>query len=123
MKRNELFMTALYDQIKQRIGARLRDARRAAQLTQQDVADRIGVTQSQYNHYESGRTLISIDQLLKLEEIFGRSITFLVGKEICFIADLPPLLQELVELTKKLDPDSQEQILDFAQYVANRKDK
>jgi HTH-type transcriptional regulator/antitoxin HipB len=123
MKRNELFMTAFYDQVKQRIGARLRDARTAAQLTQQDVADRIGVTQSQYNHYESGRTLISIDQLLRLEEIFGQSITFLVGKEISFIADLPPQLQELVRLVKELDPDNQDQILDFAHYVADRKRK
>lgn len=116
-------MTALYDQIKQRIGTRLRDARLAAQMTQQDVADRIGVTQSQYNHYESGRTLISVDQLLRLEEIFGQSITFLVGKETCFIADLPPQLQKLVELVKVLDSESQDQILDFAQYVAKRKRK
>lgn len=49
----------------------LKSWRKALNLSQQDVADRMGVTRETYSSYEQGRRLPSAYSLFALEEVFG----------------------------------------------------
>lgn len=52
----------------------LRRARRAADLTQEELADRLGVTRQTIIAIENGRYLPSIGLALKLARFFGRPV-------------------------------------------------
>lgn len=58
----------------------LKNARKAARLTQAELASKIGITQSGYSDWERGETKIDSASLAKLSEILGVSIDYLVGK-------------------------------------------
>jgi len=50
---------------------KLRDARKAAGLTQQQMADKLGLTLIGYRQIESGKRIGRIETWDKLEDIFG----------------------------------------------------
>jgi transcriptional regulator with XRE-family HTH domain len=82
--------------LKERIGARLRQAREDKGLTQGDVARQLGLTDVGYGAYERGQRLIPVDCLVKLTGILDRSINY-------FLDSPPPnggLSSEEEELTK-----------------------
>lgn len=58
-----------------RIGRVVRESRRAAGMTQAELARRIGTTQPAISKIESGRTLPGIDLLERLARGTGRSFT------------------------------------------------
>lgn len=53
------------------IGARLRELRRLAGLSQMKVADKVGVSYQQIQKYEKGTSQLSVPRLLQLAEVFG----------------------------------------------------
>ncbi len=59
----------------------LRIARKAAHLTQQEVAEAIGVSQSGYYYWETSKTRIDNDSLSKLADLFGCTTDYLLGKD------------------------------------------
>lgn len=58
----------------------LKNARKAARLTQAELAAKIGITQSGYSDWERGETKIDSASLSRLSEILEVSIDYLVGK-------------------------------------------
>jgi len=61
--------------------ALLRKLRKENGLTQQQVADFLHLDRSTYAYYESGRTKINIDILIRLARFFQVSLASLVGEE------------------------------------------
>lgn len=61
---------------------RLKEARKNARLSQQKVADYIGVSQNTYSYWENGKYNIDNESLKKLSELFDVSVDYLLGKEI-----------------------------------------
>ena len=59
---------------------RLKLARKAAGLTQQQVADLIGINQNTYSYWENGKTKIDAESLNKLASIFNVSIDYLLER-------------------------------------------
>ena len=57
----------------------LRWYRESAELTQKDVASKIGVTESAYRSYELGDRKIPVDLLVKLAAIYRVSVDVLIG--------------------------------------------
>ena len=55
--------------------------RKSKGYSQGDVANAIGVTQSQYSRYESGSTNIPGDMLAKIADFFSISVDQLIGRE------------------------------------------
>lgn len=55
-------------------GARLHALREAAGLSQQEVADRLGITQPAYALWERRNISIRVDQLFQVAKIFGVSV-------------------------------------------------
>ena len=49
----------------------LRRFRKERGISQQDVADRLGITRQAYSHYETGKRRVDMDLALKLADIFG----------------------------------------------------
>jgi transcriptional regulator with XRE-family HTH domain len=61
-------------------GERLGAARRAAGLTQQELGDRIGVTQRVVAYWERESVGLKADQLVSLAEALGVSVDELLGR-------------------------------------------
>jgi len=58
---------------------RLRDLREDRDLTQQELATMLNVSQTTYSRYESGALDIPSTSLIKLAEFYKTSIDYLVG--------------------------------------------
>ena len=63
----------------EQLGKALAQARHAASLTQQQVADGLAIPQPQYASYEVGRRRVPVSMLPRLARIFKTTIDALVG--------------------------------------------
>ena len=59
---------------------RLEDLRIDHDLSQQDVADRLGCQREVYRRYEKGIRTIPVDFLIRLADLYGVSLDYLVGR-------------------------------------------
>jgi transcriptional regulator with XRE-family HTH domain len=57
---------------------RIREQRKKKAISQSELARRIGVNQTQYNRYETGRTKIPSDILLRIANELGISVDYLL---------------------------------------------
>lgn len=57
----------------------LRRIREAAEITQKDLAVKLGVSESAYRSYELGDRKIPVDLLVKLAAIYNVSVDVLIG--------------------------------------------
>jgi len=73
--------TNILDQLDPRvIGSRLQDARRAAGLTQQAVADEMAMARTTVVAIEKGERRVSATELVKFAQIYHRSVSDFVGR-------------------------------------------
>lgn len=68
------------DDIKIKVAERLMVLRKMAKLRQSDVAAKLGVTTSCYQKYENGKGEAGYTALIKLSDLFGVSIDYLLCK-------------------------------------------
>lgn len=66
--------------MKEQVGQRLLECRKACKLTQKQVAELLDVAQPVYQRFESGVFECNYEQLVKLSTIFDVSIDYLLGK-------------------------------------------
>lgn len=62
------------------LSIRLKELRKENNFTQEDIAQKIGITKSAYGYYEQEKTLPDAYTLKKLAEIFDVSTDYLLGK-------------------------------------------
>ena len=60
--------------IKAVVSGRIREARKDKGLTQKEVGERMGVSESTVNQYESGKQNLTIETLQKLADAVGVNI-------------------------------------------------
>ena len=63
------------------MGTRIAEARKAQHLTQQHVADQLGIAQQPVAHYEAGRMRVPAFMLPPLANILGLTVDRLLGHE------------------------------------------
>ncbi len=63
------------------IAERLKAARKECKLTQQQVADILGIDRSTYSYYELGMFNPSIENLISLSAIFKTDLGWLIGTD------------------------------------------
>ena len=63
------------------LGRRIAAARKARDLTQQQLADELGIAQQTLAHYEAGRLRVAVATLPPLARALGVSIEDLIGEE------------------------------------------
>lgn len=78
-------------------GNRLKTPRIKKKLTQQQLADLLGLTKSVISAYENGLRYPAYDVLIKISRIFKVSTDFLLGVEIKREIDTSGLTDEQVE--------------------------
>ncbi len=61
------------------LGRRLQEARRARGITQQDVADALGMARTTVTAMEKGERRARPDEIMRMASIFGRPVSDLVG--------------------------------------------
>ena len=62
-------------------GERLRKERQRIEMSQSDIADKIGVAQPVYCKYETGAVAPNINIVVRLAELFDVSVDYLCGKD------------------------------------------
>lgn len=67
------------EQFFRELGARIALARKALQLTQQQLAEQLGIAQQTMAHYEGGRLKVSASLLPQLAQILNLSLDELLG--------------------------------------------
>ena len=65
----------------QEIGKRVKAARDKTDLTQEDVARALGIGRAGYSNIENGRSLLTLEHLVKLPEIFNEPVTYFLGAD------------------------------------------
>lgn len=83
-------------------GERLKQLRLQENLTQQQLANRLGVTKSVVSYYELQERYPSPDILIKLASIFHVSTDYLLGLKQSETVDLYGLNDEDIKLVKHL---------------------
>ncbi|MBO5394606.1 MAG: helix-turn-helix domain-containing protein [Clostridia bacterium] len=85
---------------------KLKEIRTKCLMTQQEVAQKLNITQSTYSGYESGKYQPSIDILIAISKLFKVSIDYLLGNENEFtidMSDLPDIKKEVLLYWLKQD--------------------
>ncbi len=65
--------------LKKQIGKRLKESRKAAGYTQEQIAQIMGMTQQQYSRFENGIYELNYAQLVKLCNLYDISADYLLG--------------------------------------------
>ena len=73
---------------------RLKHLRRDKHLTQAQVAERIGVTASMVSSYETDIRLPSYEVMLRIADLFGVSVDYLLGRQEKRLLDISALSEE-----------------------------
>ena len=58
---------------------RIRDLREDADMTQKELSEKLGMSQTGYSKYETGENDIPTAILIRLREIYGVSIDYILG--------------------------------------------
>ena len=96
----------------------------ARKLTQQDVAEWLGIERSTYGKYEQGNSEPTFDTLCKLAEFFSVSVEYLMGRTDIKIAptldelDALPESQALHDIIKTLSAEDRQRVLEFSRNLA-----
>ena len=59
---------------------RIKEMRALCHLTQREMAEKLGISQPSYIRYENGSSEPTLENLVKIAEIFDVSTDFLLGK-------------------------------------------
>jgi len=96
------------------LGARIARSRKARHLTQQAVADQLGIAQQTVAHYEAGRMRVPAFALSPLAEMFGLTVDELLGQEMKPGKRGPmPKLQKQIERISQLPRTTQQVVINM----------
>lgn len=104
---------------------RLRELRKAAHLTQKQLAEKMYVDQTSISFWETGKARPDFDKQIELAELFGVSLDYLRGKtDMKKASTLEEVdakeLQLLKDLVDQLTPDQQQELLRYGRYLASQ---
>ncbi len=88
------------------LGNKIRELRKKANLTQKQLADKLGISEQSVAHYESNRRSPDPYMLRKIASLFDTSIDFLLGNEPS--AKFKEQTEDNQELLKSISDDLQD---------------
>ncbi len=103
--------------IRDDVGRKLRDLRKARNLTQSDLAARIGIQQSDLCRMENGQYRVGLETLVKI--LSECKITFSEFFQEEVPANLIPEESGLIQRFRRLGREGRHQLLDFARFLCN----
>lgn len=87
----------------QKFSGNLKKFRKQKKLTQEELANKIGVIRATYWAYEKGSIMPPYEKLEQLADIFGITIDELMGRE----TDKSDISDDLSKLIRKLEKENQ----------------
>ena len=103
------------------IGRRIQERRKELNLTQQDVYEKLNISQNHYSRIENGHVGMSFEILLEICELFQISTDYVLTGEGYNPADSP-----IVEIFNSCNYEQQQHLLSYARLFLeyeNRKSK
>ena len=101
---------------------RLKELRKQQKLTQQEVAEKLFISQHGYSNYEIEKTEPNIETLCKLADLFNVSLDYLVGRE--FKNEIGYLSNEqknVIFVLKQLNDNQLNEVLSLAVRLLDNK--
>ncbi|WP_051663151.1 XRE family transcriptional regulator [Alicyclobacillus macrosporangiidus] len=110
------------------LGSRIRKMRQANKMTQQQLADRLGLAKSTISQYENDINEPDADTLRRLSETLGCTADYLLGRTDDphgFSASssdehVSSTERKLLETVRDLPPDKQQQVAEFADFLKHK---
>jgi transcriptional regulator with XRE-family HTH domain len=99
----------------ERLAARLREAREYLGLSQEFVAEQLGVPRATISAMETAKRKVTSLELKQLARLYRRDYSFFLGDEPA--AEEEPVGAALFRATQGLSPEDREQVLRFAQFL------
>jgi transcriptional regulator with XRE-family HTH domain len=96
------------------LGRRLREAREYLGLSQEQVADHLGIPRPSVSTIEAGKRRISFLELKRLADLYRRPLSYFSGEEI---PEVDETTDALFRAAKELSATDREQVLRFAQFL------
>lgn len=97
----------------------LKSLRLSHEFTQQEIADRLGISRGAYANLENGKREPDIATLIFIADLYGVTLDYLVGHE-----KEPTVkddgLSEIEHLFLSLPPERREEVLRFMEYQASQ---
>jgi transcriptional regulator with XRE-family HTH domain len=93
------------------IASRIREARKMAGLSQQRVARMLGLHRPSISEMEAGNRRASADELVRLAEIFGVSVSWLTGEGADTLDVHSDKIQLAARELQKLKPEDLDRLL------------
>jgi len=106
------------------IGKNIKKLRQERELSQEQVAAALNITQSALSHIERGESQIEIGHLLRLPSILGCRITDLLPDSVVTDYDRArasdPRVRDLIEWWEIIDDSAREQVYDSARFMTKK---
>ena len=99
------------------IGNKIKAARLAAELTQEEVAAPLGIGRAAYSNIENGHSLVTVDHLLKLPQILHKPVTYFLGIDT---DNLSAEEAEWLELYRILPEDARALVVSFVKVAVQQ---
>jgi transcriptional regulator with XRE-family HTH domain len=97
------------------VGSKIRQLRKERSLTQAELAQRIGVQQSDLCRMENGEYKVSLDTLFKILSVFGIDIGEFFREEM-IPAKAADKDHEMLRLFQRLEASAQEEALEYLRF-------
>lgn len=114
-------LTAKFKKQSLLVGSRIRSLRKDRDLTQADLASRIGIQQSDLCRMENGEYKVSLETLFRILSVFEMNIAEFFHEEV------PGALRErdaeILRQFHRLSPKAQEEVLEFVQFKLQFEDR
>lgn len=97
---------------------RLKELRKKQKLTQQQVADAVGIGMQAYAYYEKEERDPSPDTLCRLADFFDVTVDELLGRSSSDIFDNARIEQpEILQLYERMTPEEQNNLVNYARGI------
>ena len=87
------------------LGDKIAELRRQRGWSQENLAERLGVTRQSVSKWESGASVPDLDKIIGLSELFGVTTDYLLGREDLQVLDVSGLTAQQVAHLQMLVED------------------
>jgi transcriptional regulator with XRE-family HTH domain len=105
------------DEARRRLAERLREAREYLGLSQEEVAQHVGMPRPAVSQVENGNRRVDAIELAKLAKLYQRPVSFFTGEEPIREA---PQLELLKRAASELSEKDRDEVLRYAQFLKLR---
>lgn len=99
------------------MGARIREAREFLGLSQEAIAEHLGIPRASVSAIESGRRKVSSMELRELSLLYRRPLEWFYSTDTVSASNEDETVQALFRATRNLNEEDKQQVLRFAEFL------